>query len=726
MLTLITMDFDVSLSQRGGKETNRLSKLHLLFAIFLSFLSILHAQSNHYSFQYISPKPAAKLVSKETNIIIRPSEVLTKYNANIASLFKVEGSVSGIHTGDVIISDDQKTIIFNPHRTFEPGESVSVSIDRRLNAQNGDESDAFSFRFDISPKRDKLRQDLLIYEQEGYNSVQTDKNVNVTANHDLKNNDFSLPVDFPSITVTEFDNPDSGYVFLSNFSFSTPTITYLIILDNTGFPIFFRKMPAAVVDFKKQPNGLLTYYLVGPNRFYAMDNSYTVVDSFQTGNGYSTDGHELQILPNGHALLMSYDPQIVDMSQIVLGGDTAATVIGLIIQEIDQSKNVVFQWRSWDHFQITDATNIDVTSSRIDYAHGNAIELDFDGNLLISSRHMDEITKIDRQTGEFIWRLGGKNNQFTFTNDRIGFSYQHDIRRLANGNITLFDNGNFHNPQFSRAVEYQIDEQSLTATLVWQYRNMPDIYGGCMGTTQRLPNGNTLIGWGCANPTLTEVRPDGSKAFELTLDPNIFTYRAFRFPWNGVAIAPYLWADTSSQELTLNFVRFGATNVVRYYIYQGTSPSPTTRVDSTTSNSIVISGLTNGITYYFRVTSLDDQLNESPFSNELEFTATVTGIGISDSQIPEEYILFQNYPNPFNITTTVRYALKENTKVTLKIYNVLGQKVRTLVNENQSAGFKSAIWDGKNNFGNSVSTGIYILTLRVNNEIFNKKMLLLK
>src|SRR5690606_33427409 len=109
----------------------------------------------------------------------------------------------------------------------------------------------------------------------------------------------------------------------------------------------------------------------------------------------------------------------------------------------------------------------------IDYAHGNAVELDSDGNILISSRHMNEITKIDRTTGEIIWRWGGKNNEFTFVNDTLAFSFQHDIRRLPNGNVTLFDNGNHHKPPRSRAVEYELDEVNKTATVVWQYPEEP-------------------------------------------------------------------------------------------------------------------------------------------------------------------------------------------------------------------------------------------------------------
>ncbi len=281
-------------------------------------------------------------------------------------------------------------------------------------------------------------------------------------------------------------------------------------------------------DFKKQPNGLFAYYSYATGIHYAEDSQFNIVDSFYCGNGYTTDPHDLRLLNNGHALLMSYDPQTVNMAPVVHGGQHNATVTGLIIQEIDQNKNVVFQWRSWDHFDIVDAIYEDLTAPTVDCVHGNAIELDTDGNILISSRHLSEITKINRTTGEIIWRLGGVNNQFTFVNESIPFHYQHDIRRIANGNITLFDNGNFRSPSFSRAVEYNLDEVNKIATLVWQYRNTPDIYGAFMGSVQRLQNGNTLICWGGTNPNVTEVTPAGSIALQMTYPLNTWTYRAFK------------------------------------------------------------------------------------------------------------------------------------------------------------------------------------------------------
>jgi len=116
-----------------------------------------------------------------------------------------------------------------------------------------------------------------------------------------------------------------------------------------------------------------------------------------------------------------------------------------------------------------------------------------------------------------------KSNQFTFLNDTLGFKFQHYASRLPNGNITLFDNGAYG---FSRAVEYEIDEYSKTAKLVFQYRNTPDIYSSAMGSVIRLTNGNTFIGWGSVTK-MTEVDTAGNKVFEASF-PSC-TYRALKY-----------------------------------------------------------------------------------------------------------------------------------------------------------------------------------------------------
>jgi hypothetical protein len=95
--------------------------------------------------------------------------------------------------------------------------------------------------------------------------------------------------------------------------------------------------------------------------------------------------------------------------------------------------------------------------------------------------------------------------------------------------------------------------------------------------------------------------------------------------------------------------------------------------------------------------------------------------------LPTKFALFQNYPNPFNPSTTIRYDVAKQTKVVLKIYNILGQKVQTLVNATEMPGYKSVIWDGKNDGGQRVSSGVYIYELKTGSGFSErKKMMLLK
>jgi len=110
----------------------------------------------------------------------------------------------------------------------------------------------------------------------------------------------------------------------------------------------------------------------------------------------------------------------------------------------------------------------------------------------------------------------------------------------------------------------------------------------------------------------------------------------------------------------------------------------------------------------------------------------VSGLQDDHSLVPGKYALHQNYPNPFNPSTTIKYDLKQNSKVVLKIYNLLGQKVKTLVNKKQVAGYKTRIWDGLNDFGSRVSTGIYIFRIEATGQnsakkyVKSRKMILLK
>ncbi len=102
-------------------------------------------------------------------------------------------------------------------------------------------------------------------------------------------------------------------------------------------------------------------------------------------------------------------------------------------------------------------------------------------------------------------------------------------------------------------------------------------------------------------------------------------------------------------------------------------------------------------------------------------------VDVNESEsIKLKFNLYPNYPNPFNPSTVIGYQLEVNTKVNLKIFNTLGQEVRTLVNEHQSAGYKRVFWDGRNNHGTAVGAGVYIYRLQAGSFVQSRKMILVK
>ncbi|MCJ7497529.1 MAG: T9SS type A sorting domain-containing protein, partial [candidate division Zixibacteria bacterium] len=96
------------------------------------------------------------------------------------------------------------------------------------------------------------------------------------------------------------------------------------------------------------------------------------------------------------------------------------------------------------------------------------------------------------------------------------------------------------------------------------------------------------------------------------------------------------------------------------------------------------------------------------------------------SIVPEKFELFQNYPNPFNFGTLIKYALPEESNVKIVIYNLLGQKVRVLVEDAQSPGYYTIYWDGRNDRGEDITSGIYFYRIQTGSFTKTAKMSLLK
>jgi len=309
---------------------------------------------------------------------------------------------------------------------------------------------------------------------------------------------------------------------------------YMAIIDSLINPSWFINSGPLGLDFKVNQNKLS--YFNNYNKSWIILNEYmNETDTLECVNGYDADYHDIQLLENGGYLLQAYDSISVNMSEIVSGGNNDAMIILLIIQEFDSNKNLIFEWNAWEHLNIADYDNLDLTANRIVWMHGNSIHIDLDSNILVSNRRSSEVIKIDRNNGEVIWYFGGPNNEFSITNDAYnGFSRQHDVRRIENGNILLFDNGNDHDPSISRAVEYELDESEKTADLVWDFSHPEGYVGLAMGSVQRLPNNNTLINWGRLvdqGAVITEVDYDKNIVFEIQYPNPFYCYRVTKHNW---------------------------------------------------------------------------------------------------------------------------------------------------------------------------------------------------
>lgn len=354
--------------------------------------------------------------------------------------------------------------------------------------------------------------------------------------------------DLAPLKITTNTSPEPGFLLLApNCRVSPrPYGSYLGAYNVNGAVVKTGKTVNYPFEFKVFPDGRLGYSELVvfsgasvPAGVYIVDTLFAEQERLeQKRTGYLTTQHDVHMLPNGHRLLLGAEDVTVDMSAVVPGGHPAANVVQAVIQELDVNGNVVVQWRALDHLPITDSYE-DLTAPAIRYCHNNALWVDDDGNWIVSMRHMSQVIKVNRLTGEVMWILGGKSNQFTIVGDHPDlaptfFSYQHDARRLPNGNISLFDNGTQHTPQYSRGVEYQLDEVNKVARMVWEFRPQPDIYVSIQGGLQTLENGHRLLGWGSAagtgSPGVTEVDAEGNVVFEAYYPKQMFVYRATKVP----------------------------------------------------------------------------------------------------------------------------------------------------------------------------------------------------
>jgi hypothetical protein len=355
-----------------------------------------------------------------------------------------------------------------------------------------------------------------------------------------------LPADFPAWTYSSTGTPRARFYITTPQGGTTPDGQpaggYVAIFDDHGVPVWWRQ--AAALDAKLLSDGTLAWFTKTADgtstpgyEIRRLDGS--LVRTWATV-GSDTDLHDLQILPNGDALMLTYPPRpgTIDLSPYG-GPKTNATVLDAEIQEIAPDGTLVWSWNTKDHIPLSETgarwwsalptpTALPDGRTAYDYAHVNSIQQV--GNTVVASfRHFDAVYAIDKSTGNILYKLGGtpRPESLTVLDDPEGaypFGGQHFARVLPDGTLTVHDNNTLLSTPVPRAVRYRIDLTARTATLLEQISDPHVSTSLCCGSAERLDDGTWVMSWG-GTPNITEFAPGGGRDFELSFAFPGFSYR---------------------------------------------------------------------------------------------------------------------------------------------------------------------------------------------------------
>lgn len=401
----------------------------------------------------------------------------------------------------------------------------------------------------------------------------------------------------------------SGLIFLAPYGFSSvPTYGQpgSLILDNEGNPIWFRPTTSPNLmntDFRMQKlkgKPVLTFWqgtLATPpaytnapggssepgSCYYILDNTYAVIRTISARNGFISDIHEFLLTPYNTALFLS--TKTVPMDLTPYGGPQDGFVQDFAIQEIDLSTNkLVFFWDALEHIPLSDsyesASNAVQSGNIWDAFHLNSISLTNSiDDILVSGRNTWTIYKINKPSGNIIWRLGGKQTSFTIESG-AEFSWQHDARFLPNNLISMFDdnsdNSSVAGPP-SHGLILQLDFNNMSASVNRTYFHDPNIIVASQGNVQSLANGNKFVGWG-QSQYYSEYNEAGNTvmntALNLLYDAQMpgsnYTYRAYRNNWVGKPFYPPSIGLTSiNKQITVYASWNGSTETTQWQLFAG-------------------------------------------------------------------------------------------------------------------------------------------------------------
>ena len=380
------------------------------------------------------------------------------------------------------------------------------------------------------------------------------------------------------------DGASPGLIFLAPFDITAAQGAYQstpnsqshsgpLVVDNTGEPVWFLPLGSTTaMDVRLQTyqgRTVLTWYegtVLGAEggSWVIFDPTFHEVAKVKAGHGRHGDLHDLQLTPEGTALITIYrEIAIPAVPRLVTG----------IVQEVDVATGrVLFEWRSNEHVGLDESFMPQVApAGNVDYFHLNSIDVDSDGNLLLSGRNTSAIYKVDRKSGKVLWRLGGMKSDFA-VDPAASFAFQHDVRRRPDGTITIFDN-NAAAPgaqTLSRGLRIKVDMKEKRASLVREYLGPAARTTWAMGNVQLLDDGGVFMGWG-TDGSFTELGPDGSVRLDARFADGSVTYRAFRFDLDtapkgrpATEIAP-----AADGTLTMYVSWNGSTQVAKWQLLAG-------------------------------------------------------------------------------------------------------------------------------------------------------------
>ncbi len=267
------------------------------------------------------------------------------------------------------------------------------------------------------------------------------------------------------------------------------------------------------------------------------DSSLNILDSVKLishGNINASvqdklDVHEFILLGDKHYIYETYYEETPNNIPDSLHPATGVKVAACIIQEVLNGA-VVFQWDATQYPEFYGASvennNFSSAATMLDYMHMNSICVDStDNNLIVSFRNLNEIVKIDRQSGQIIWRLGGKNSDFALTSDQV-FLRQHYPRLIENGQTLIFlDNGQDSIRAYSRILEFQLNQNTRTVSGFKSFI-IPDNFIQYAGSVKKEGN-EYFIGGGSADYSLQVNYVTNQELMRMSLKYS--SYRALKY-----------------------------------------------------------------------------------------------------------------------------------------------------------------------------------------------------